>query len=313
MLRALSAVSAHWTANGRVLRCNFATPFPPHNSHQGLEASLSVSNNVAICCPERTATDPSRSSRLGASSPLLGNLDCANVEFSRLECASSRWTANAAKGNVRFGLTLCLVMTLSAPAFSGGAAKDSGAPWIVAASIIRNGGSSGSGVYLKSGLIITAAHLTDADANMGVHIAGVALPASVVKQGSLEDVDLSLLSVDQDKLPARIRPLQMQLCRAPPWPADPVIVVDAGKATRSHIIAPQVLPYAIRSKFSTLIADVATTGNSGSGVFDPNRKCLLGIMSRKFTVGTAGDQRDIAKYFVPATEIREFIPVELRS
>jgi hypothetical protein len=213
---------------------------------------------------------------------------------------------------VRFGLTLCLVMTLSAPAFSGDAEKDSGAPWIVAASIIRNGGPSGSGVYLKAGLIITAA-LTDADANMGVHIAGVALPASVVKQGSFEDVDLSLLSVDQEKLPARIRQFQMQLCEAPPWPGDPVIVVDFGKATRSHIISPQVLPYAQRSKFSTLIGDVATTGNSGSGVFDPNRKCLLGIMSRKFTVGTAEGQRDVAKYFVPASEIRDFIPVELRS
>ena len=120
------------------------------------------------------------------------------------------------KGNMRFALTLCLVMTLSAPAFSEAAEKES-APWIVAASIIRNGGPSGSGVYLKSGLIITAAHLTAADANMGVRIAGVALPASVVKQGALEDVDLSLLSVDQEKLPARIGPFQMQLCEAPPW------------------------------------------------------------------------------------------------
>ena len=214
---------------------------------------------------------------------------------------------------MRFALTVCLVMTLSAPAFSEAAEKESGAPWIVAASIIRNGGPSGSGVYLKSGLIITAAHLTAADANMGVRIAGVGLPASVVKQGALEDVDLSLLSVDQEKLPARIGPFQMQLCEAPPWPGDPVIVVDDARATRSHIISPQVLPFGLRSKFSTLIADVATTGNSGSGVFDPNRKCLLGIMSRKFTADTKGGPRDIAKYFVPAIEIRNFIPVEFRS
>jgi hypothetical protein len=56
-----------------------------------------------------------------------------------------------------------------------------------------------------------------------------------------------------------------------------VIVVDAANAARSHIVSPQLLPYAWRNKFSTLIGDVATTGNSGSGVFDPNRKCLLGI------------------------------------
>jgi len=34
--------------------------------------------------------------------------------------------ARAAKGNMRFALTFCLVVTLSAPALSGGAEKDSG-------------------------------------------------------------------------------------------------------------------------------------------------------------------------------------------
>jgi hypothetical protein len=33
-----------------------------------------------------------------------------------------------------------------------------------------------------------------------------------------------------------------------------------------------------------VIKDVATTGNSGSGVFDLGQKCLLGIMSRKISV-----------------------------
>ena len=36
---------------------------------------------------------------------------------------------------------------------------------------------------------------------------------------------------------------------------------------------------------------------------------MLGIMSRKFVV----DGRDVAKYFVPANEIREFIPIERRD
>jgi hypothetical protein len=62
----------------------------------------------------------------------------------------------------------------------------------------------GSGIYLSSGLIITAAHLTSAEANMGALIAGVTMPAILVKQGQFEDVDLSLLSVDQQKLPATV-------------------------------------------------------------------------------------------------------------
>jgi len=155
-------------------------------------------------------------------------------------------------------------------------------------------------------LIITAAHLTAADAKMSVHIAGLDLPAKVLRQGSFEEVDLSLLLVDEEKVPAGLP--RMELCEAPPWPGDAVIVVDAASAARSHIVSPQLLPYTLRNKFSTLIGDVATTGNSGSGVFDPNRKCLLGIMSRKFMSHTTGDEKDIAKYFVPAAAIRDFMP-----
>jgi hypothetical protein len=66
-----------------------------------------------------------------------------------------------------------------------------------------------------------------------------------------------------------------------------------------------------------VIKDVATTGNSGSGVFDLGRKCLLGIMSRKIQVRSSpfdpGSKLiDVAKYFVPAKTIGEFIPSEYR-
>jgi hypothetical protein len=164
-------------------------------------------------------------------------------------------------------------------------------------------------------LIITAAHLTAVDAEMGVRIAGMVLPvlpAKILKQGSAEDVDLSLLLVDEEKLLTRIRLPRMQLCEAPPWPGDPVIVVDARHATESQIISPRVLPYTWRTKFSSLIRDVATTGDSGSGVFDPNRKCLLGIISKKLTSHTTEGDKDIAKYFVPTVAIRDFMPVEFR-
>jgi len=213
------------------------------------------------------------------------------------------------KANFSFALCLGLAL-LGSVASEGADRKESSDPWVVSARIIRNGDASGSGIYLKSGLVITAAHLTAVDANMSVSIAGVLLPAKVLKQGSLEDVDLSLLSVDEEKLPASVRLIRTQLCEAPPWPGDPVIVVDAVSATRSHIVSPQVLPFTSRIKFSTLIGDVATTGNSGSGVFDPNRKCLLGIMSGKFFSHTAEGNKDIAKYFVPAVGIRDFISAD---
>jgi hypothetical protein len=207
---------------------------------------------------------------------------------------------------VRFVFAACLVVAVLAALSSVGAErKDSNEPWITTVRLIRNGAPSGSGVYLRSGLVVTAAHLTTADAKMGVHIAGVALPATMVKQGSFEEEDLTLLAVDTDKLPARVA--EIPLCDALPWPGDPVIVVDADHATRSHVISPQILPEGQRRKFATLIRDVASTGNSGSGVFDPDHKCLLGIMSRKFLNRTPEGDKDIAKYFVPTPTIRQFI------
>jgi hypothetical protein len=62
---------------------------------------------------------------------------------------------------VRFAFALCLAVALLAPVISAGAdRKESGGPWIATAAIIRNGEHPGSGAYLKSGLILTAAHLT---------------------------------------------------------------------------------------------------------------------------------------------------------
>jgi len=208
-------------------------------------------------------------------------------------------------------LALCVAIGLvQLPLISAGAGRtETPVMWAVAANI-RDGEYSGSGIYLTPGLVITAAHVTAGwSGNTEVYIDGAGFPASPVKQGAFEDVDLALFSVDQQKLPASIQEIQPSLCRAPAWSGDPVIVVDQAGTTRSHIISPVILPFPLRSKFSTLIADVATTGNSGSGVFDPDHECLLGIMSRKFTIAGV----DIAKYFVPASEIREFLPVELRE
>jgi hypothetical protein len=89
--------------------------------------------------------------------------------------------------------------------------------------------------------------------------------------------------------------------------------VDYANAARSHIVSPQILPDKFQDKSATLIGDVATTGNSGSGVFDPKHKCLLGIMSRKFISHIAEGDKEIAKYLVSAVAIRDFIPAEFTS
>ena len=166
------------------------------------------------------------------------------------------------------------------------------------------------GVYLGRGLIITAAHVVGS-AHPPVRIAGVDLAGKVLKESPFEQLDLALLSVDEEKLPVSLRLRRMSLCRRPAFVGEPVIVAIPEGVAASQVVSPLLLSPNFRQRFSTLIKDVATTGNSGSGVFDESQKCLLGIMSRKFSVNLpSGGVKDIAKYFVPAPVIRGFISGE---
>jgi hypothetical protein len=175
----------------------------------------------------------------------------------------------------------------------------------------------GYGIYLGNGLILTASHVPGNFAQTKPHvlIAGQDLPAALVKEGSLEDVDLTLMSIESTKLPVRLQMRRMPLCATPPFAGETVVVATPEGTARSHVLSQVMVPPNLRGRFNTLIGDVATTGNSGSGVFDAWKQCLLGIMSRKISVGLRGNRLgtpartvDIAKYFVPASEIKAFIP-----
>jgi hypothetical protein len=172
------------------------------------------------------------------------------------------------------------------------------------------------GIYLGKGLIITAAHVLGSESQPEyiVHIAGMDLPAKTIMRSSFELRDLALLSVDEQKLPIYLQMRRMPLCEKAPWVGEPVIVAIPEGTARSRVMSPSFLPPSYRTMFSTLISDVATTGNSGSGVFDAGQKCLLGIMSRKFSVraDAKSELKDIAKYFVPASTIRAFIQTHYR-
>ena len=177
---------------------------------------------------------------------------------------------------------------------------------------------TGYGIYLGNGLVITAAHVVGRAARTkpSVRIAGIDLAATAIREGWFELQDLTLLSIDEQKLPPSLRMRRMPLCDNPPWVGEPVIVAVPEGTARSRIMSPFLIQPSLRTRFSTLIS-VATTGNSGSGVFDAARKCLLGIMSRKIQARPLGADseakpRDIAKYFVPASVIRQFIPAEYR-
>ena len=73
---------------------------------------------------------------------------------------------------------------------------------------------------------------------------------------------------------------EMRPCGSALTPGDRVLVVSPLAAAISHIASPDVLPAALRSRLPTLIADVATTGIRDLTI-DPDRRCLLGIISSK--------------------------------
>jgi hypothetical protein len=179
----------------------------------------------------------------------------------------------------------------------------------------------GNGIYLGKGAVITAAHVIGRWGflkNPRVLIAGQDLPAKIVKEGSLDDIDLTLLSISEETLPTSLRLRRNPLCKQPPRPGESVIAVVPDETKRSHIISPFLITPGLRRRFNTLISEVAE--GSGSGVFDAQRRCLLGIMSRRLPKydyrkeegKVTAEPVGFAGYFVPASQIAEFIPEEFR-
>jgi len=172
---------------------------------------------------------------------------------------------------------------------------------------------SGYGVYLGQGRIITAAHVVGRWSLLfedpKIVIAGQELAAKVIKRGSFEQTDLALLTIDETTLPLSLRLRRNPLCKEAPKVGMDVIVVYPDRTTRSPVISSRAIPTDYRAKFGTLIADVQ---GSGSGAFDANKKCLLGIMSASVRIQSNREQNRHAGYFVPASRIADFIPPEFR-
>src|SRR5271155_4758894 len=84
----------------------------------------------------------------------------------------------------------------------------------------------GYGIYLGNGLVLTASHVPGPFASTKPHvvIAGQDLPAGLVKEGNLDSVDLTLMSVDASKLPIRLQMRRMPLCERAPYAGEAVVV-----------------------------------------------------------------------------------------
>jgi trypsin-like peptidase len=179
--------------------------------------------------------------------------------------------------------------------------------------------NGGAGIYLGNGLILSVAHVVGGGIvdKPKVTIANRSLQATVVKESPFEQLDLALLQIDETTLPVSLRLRRISLCEGKPWPGEEIVSLSAHGPVRSQILAPTGLPADTR-RFSTVFRDDGTTGNSGTAVFEAQRKCLIGIVSRGITQvysqkgADKKTTRNLAKYFVSAPVIASFMPKQLR-
>jgi hypothetical protein len=148
------------------------------------------------------------------------------------------------------------------------------------------------GIYLGQGIVITAAHVVG------------------------HWPSITLLAVDQAQLPMSLLLRQNPLCNSPPRIGMEVVDVVPQGISRARVISPLSIAPELQQRFNTLID---TPKPSGSGIFDPERKCLLGIMSAKMpkygyqvsggkvVAGPSG----FAGYFVTTGQIVSFTPTNL--
>jgi hypothetical protein len=181
----------------------------------------------------------------------------------------------------------------------------------------------GYGIYLGQGAVLTVAHVVGRWTLLEspkVLIAGQEVSAQIIKKGAFPKLDLALLVMDGGDLPLSLRLRQNPLCKAPLPSGTDVAVVSADQSVRSQTVPVDTIASKYRSQFGTLVSEPHW---SGSGVFDVERKCLVGIMSaavpKAFTYRTEPAQASLtttwdrsAGYFVPATVISSFIPSHLR-
>ncbi len=182
---------------------------------------------------------------------------------------------------------------------------------------------SGYGIYLGEGTIITAAHVVGdwpLFTNPKIRIGGREISAKVIKKGAFPQLDLAQLAVERASLPVSLGLRRNHLCKEQSDIGTNVVVVYPEQTARSQIISPRAIAPRYRSHFGTLISEPHV---SGSGVFDAEKKCLLGIMSaavrRNSLMDAAVTPFSFQKtwdgrvgYFVPAATIADFLPAQYR-
>jgi len=165
----------------------------------------------------------------------------------------------------------------------------------------------GYGIYMGQGRVLTAASILGQEPNYArphVIIADQDLPAAIVRKDSLEETGLAVLSVSEDPLPFSLRLRRNSICRELPQPGTNVIAVYPERITHSKVVSPFLIPPQYQARFRTLTDEPQAFG---SGVFNAEKKCLIGIFTGRITKyetrrvngRTLVRENGFAGYFVP--------------
>jgi hypothetical protein len=123
------------------------------------------------------------------------------------------------------------------------------------------------------------------------------------------------LSIDAARLPLSLQLRRNSLCKTRPAYGAKAVVIYPQRAVHTSILSPMFVEVQNRARYGFLVSEQQS---SGSGVFDAEHRCLLGIISRKiqkydFQKKRASDiAAGFAGYYLPAWTIASFIPRELR-
>jgi hypothetical protein len=220
-----------------------------------------------------------------------------------------------AKGHIVRILCLALASFLSAafsPAFADPAPAELG---VLVQKAAGDGVHfmHGSGVYLGDGLVLTAGHavhINPSDPTVVIRLDGRLFTGTVVRDGQAENVDLALVKIPAESLPAQRRTQpQVAVCKSNPPPKQPVTVVS-----QETVTAATTVPSAVTSDlqntgtWTDLLSTGYHEGSSGGGVFDKDQGCLWGIIRIELSGRTKDTGRDLdLTAFVPATKIASFL------
>ncbi len=172
--------------------------------------------------------------------------------------------------------------------------------------------SQGSGVYLGGGLVLTAAHVLKVDpahSKVTVLLDGRRVDGVLVSDGEAEKVDLALVKLPDEALsPARLAQPAVPVCAENPGPSQPVVVASMGTVSNAATIATAITSDLQTGGWTNLLSTGYHQGNSGGGVFQPERRCLWGIINLELSGPSITDGRPLdLTAFVPASKIAPFL------